>query len=188
MREHFKKIYPKCSTNEIENLVSAIISSKYWKVHFEKRNVLYVVALTKAKIPFKDGFKAKSTAPKTVVVSYKAARFCKRGRILIVKDRGEDFISETVVEWLVFLKLIRQDQNLIYQFFIEYPDPPPFLNSRIFKKIQRRCLLLWNRERGLWIGKVPGSISRSRELRLRVDSLIRSKKVLPSKAGSRLVK
>ncbi len=146
MREHFKRIYPKCSAYEIEDLISAIISSKYWKVHSEKSDALYVVALTQARIPFKDGFKAKTTAPKTVVVSRKAARFCRRGRILIVKDRSEDFMSETVVEWPVFINLIRQDQNLIYRLFVENPDAPAFLNSRTFEKIQmalkiKRCEL-----------------------------------------------
>ena len=132
MRKHFKKIYPKCSTIEIENLVSAIVTKKYWKVHSERKDALYVVALTQAKLPFKDGFKAESTAPKTVIVSPKAARLCRRGRILIVKDSGEDFISETIVEWPVFLRLIQQDQNLTYKLFIENPYPP-FINNRMFK-------------------------------------------------------
>lgn len=136
MRKHFKKIYPKCSIIEIENLVSAIMSNKYWKVHSERKDTLYAVALTQAKIPFKDGFKAESTAPKTVIVSPKAARFCRRGRILIVKDRGEDYISDTIIEWPVFLRLIQQDQDLTYKFFIENPDPLAFLNIRTFKKIQ----------------------------------------------------
>ena len=135
MREHFKKIYPECSANEIENLVSAIASYKYWKVHPEKKNALYVVALTQAKVPFKDGFRAKSTAPKPIVVSPKAAKFCRRGRILIAKDRGEDFTADTVIEWPVFLGLIRKPQDHVYKFFVENPNPPAFLNSSTFKKI-----------------------------------------------------
>lgn len=135
LREHFKRIYPKCPTIEIENLVSAIMSNKYWKVHLEKSDI-YVVALTQAKIPFKDGFKAKTTGPKTIVVSSKAARFCRRGRILIAKSKGENFISDTVIEWPVFLRLIRQEQNLITKFFIENPNPPAFLNNRAYKNIQ----------------------------------------------------
>jgi len=135
MREHFRKIYPKCSTREIENLVSAILSKKYWKVHPRKMDALYVVALTHARVPLKDGFRAKSTAPKTVILSPKAARFCRRGRVLVVKDRGEDFISETVADWPVFTRLIRQDEDLIYKLLIENPGPPAFLDTRNFKKI-----------------------------------------------------
>jgi hypothetical protein len=134
MREHFKKIFPKCSAYEIENLVSAIRSNKYWNVHTEKKNAFYAVALTQAKIPFKDGLKAKSTAPKLVTVSAKAARFCRCGRILVVKERGEYFVSDTVVEWPVFTRLIRQDQNVTYKFLIENPNPPVFINSLKFKK------------------------------------------------------
>ena len=136
MRNHFKRIYPKCSTIEIENLVSAIMSNKYWKVHSEKKDTLYAVAITQAKIPFKDGFKAEATVSNTVIVSPKAANFCRRGRILVVKNKGKDFTSDTVVEWPVFLKLIRKDQDLIYKFLIENPNPPVFLNNRIFKKNQ----------------------------------------------------
>ena len=136
MREHFKKVYPRCSTNEIENLVSAMMSNKYWKVHSEKTDALYVVALSQAKIPFKDGFKAKSTSRKAVVLSSRTARFCRRGRILVVKDRGGDCISNTVLEWTTFVSLIRQDQNLVYRFLIENPNPPTFVNNRTLKKIQ----------------------------------------------------
>jgi len=132
MREHFKRIYPKCPTREIENLVSAIISNKYWKVHSERNDALYAVALTQARIPYMDGFKAESTLPKTVILSPKAARFCRRGRVLIAKKRGENFISDTVVEWPIFVRLIRQDESIIYKFFIENPDPPAFINRRTF--------------------------------------------------------
>jgi hypothetical protein len=134
MREHFKRIYPECSANEVENLVSAIASCKYWNVHPEKKNAFYVVALTQAKVPFRNGFRAKSTASKDVVVSSKAAKFCRRGRILIAKDRGEDFTADTVVEWPVFLRLMRQNQDHAYKIFVEDPDPPAFLNNVTFKK------------------------------------------------------
>lgn len=136
MREHFKKIYPRCSSRDIDNLVSAIISSKYWKVHPERDDALYVVALTRAKVPFEDGFKAETTAPKTVIVSPKAARFCRRGRVLIAKNGDYNFTSDTVVEWPAFLKLIRQDPNSVYSLLIENPYPPSFLNTRILKRIQ----------------------------------------------------
>ena len=141
MRDHFKRIYPQCSTTEIENLVSAIKSKKYWKVHSERKDALYAVALTRAQIQFKDGYKAKSTAPSQVVVVPKAVRFCRRGRILLVKKRGESFLSETVIEWPAFLQLLRQDQNIIYQFFVENPDPPVFVNRRILKFSNLNCVL-----------------------------------------------
>jgi len=132
MREHFRRIYPKCATRDIEDLVSAIISNKYWKVHSGKNDALYAVALTQARIPHMDGFKAESTLPKTVIVSPRAARFCRCGRVLIAKKRGENFISDTVVEWPIFVRLIRQDESIIYKFFVENLDPPAFLNHRAF--------------------------------------------------------
>lgn len=142
MRDHFKKIYPSCSPHEIDDLVSAIRSNKYWKVHSEKSDALYVVALTQARIPFEDGFKAKSTAPKTVVVGRKAARFCRRGRILVVKDRGKTFVSNTVIEWPIFMRLIRKNQNQVYKFLIENPNPPPLLNSRTFRDVLKNMQII----------------------------------------------
>ena len=138
MRDHFTKIISSCSPQEIDDLVSAIRSNKYWKVHSEKNDAIYVVALTQARIPFKEGFKAKSTASKTVVVGQKAARFCRRGRILVVKDQGKTFISNTVIEWPIFLRLIRKNQNHVYKSLIENPNPPPLLNSRTFRGVLKR--------------------------------------------------
>lgn len=144
LKRLFRRIYPECSQLEIENLVSAMLSRKYWRVHPSKDDAYYVVALTRAKIPFRNGFRAKSTAPWPIIISPRAAKFCRRGRILIIKRKECTFISETVVDWPVFLRLMKMDENLAYKYLIENPNPPPFLNMRIFRALLLR--LRGNRE------------------------------------------
>lgn len=138
LKVHFKKIYPKCSSIEIENLVSAIINDKYWKVHPKVNDVFYVVALTRAKYPCDDGFKARATAINNVIVSHKASKFCRRGRILIVKRVNGKFISKTVIDWPAFIKIMRLNEDLIYNLLIENENPPVFLNKRILLKLIRK--------------------------------------------------
>jgi len=133
LRSALKRLYPRCSHLEIENLVSAILSGKYWKVHSTKNDAYYVVALTRAKVPFKDGFMARSTSPWPVTISPSAARFCRRGRIMVIRREGNTFIARTVIEWPVFLRLMKMDESLVYRYLVENPDPPPFLNMRTFK-------------------------------------------------------
>lgn len=130
LRRHFMRIYPSCSRREIEDLVSAVLSNKYWKVHPEMNDAYYAVALTRAAIPYKDGFIARATFPRRVVVSPRAARFCRRGRILVIRlGRGYPS-SETVIDWPAFLRLIRMNGDLVYKLLIEARDPPAFLNRR----------------------------------------------------------
>ncbi|MFQ5711037.1 MAG: hypothetical protein ACE5GD_04560 [Candidatus Geothermarchaeales archaeon] len=128
--KHFQKTYPSCSPREVSDLLSAVKSNKYWRVHTERRNALYVVALTRAKIPHRDGFKAKTTASKTVILSRRAARFARRGRILVAVDRGDHFSSDTVIEWPAFRKLIRRSPDSAYRLLVENPNPPPFISRR----------------------------------------------------------
>ncbi|MEM2699143.1 MAG: hypothetical protein QXN98_00130 [Candidatus Bathyarchaeia archaeon] len=139
LRRHFRRVYPECSRRDIENLVSAIISKKYWRVHPSRSDIYYAVALTRAKISCINGFRAKSTAPGPVVVSPRAARFCRRGRVLLVRrGNGGTFTSETVIDWPTFLRLIRLDEDKVYKYLIEDPNPPAFLNRRAFAALLRK--------------------------------------------------
>ncbi|MEM2311451.1 MAG: hypothetical protein QXD79_07595 [Candidatus Methanomethylicia archaeon] len=135
LKNHFKKIYPSCSSIEIENLVSAIIHDKYWKVHPNKGDAIYVVALTRARYPCGNGFRARATAVDTIIVSRRAAKFCRRGRILLAKRVDDKYFSETVIDWPAFLKIIRLNEDFIYSFLVENENPPAFLNKRILSKI-----------------------------------------------------
>lgn len=134
LKAHFKRIYPSCSSIEIENLVSAILHDKYWKVHMDRSDIIYVVALTRARYPFNDGFRARATAVGSVVVSRKASKFCRRGRILLAKRVNDKFISETVIDWPTFIKIMRLNEDFVYKLLVETENPPVFLNKRILSK------------------------------------------------------
>lgn len=128
LRRYFLKVYPECSRRGIDDLVSAIISNKYWKVHSDKDDAYYAIALTRARIPYMGGFKAKSTAPGIVIVSRGTARFCRRGRVLVTKRRNNTFTSETVIDWPAFLRIM--DESLVYRRLVKDPNPPAFLSRR----------------------------------------------------------
>ncbi|MEM2320617.1 MAG: hypothetical protein QXS79_01850 [Candidatus Bathyarchaeia archaeon] len=130
LRKYFLKVYPGCSRRRIDDLVSAIISNKFWKVHSDKDDAYYAIALTRARIPYMGGFKAKSTAPGIIIVSRGAARFCRRGRVLVAKRRNNVFTSDTVIDWPAFLRIIKMDESLVYRRLVEDLNPPAFLNRR----------------------------------------------------------
>ncbi|NIM44502.1 MAG: hypothetical protein GTN80_02120 [Nitrososphaeria archaeon] len=134
--KHFQRMYPGCSTREISDLVSAIRSKKYWNVHPQREDAIYVVALTSAKIPDRNGFKAGTTAS-NVVVSRRVSRFARRGRVLVASDRRDHFYSETVIEWPAFRRLIRQEPDAVYRFLLENPHPPSFINCRNIAAVLR---------------------------------------------------
>jgi hypothetical protein len=111
--EHFKKVYPSCSNKEIRNLVNAIKGNKYWKVLPKLRNLIYVVALTRAKYSSKDGKLATATYLKRVVVDNEVARFCRKGRILMVILEGEEKGKAIwVLTYPAFLELMRDEEKV----------------------------------------------------------------------------
>ncbi|MEM3383486.1 MAG: hypothetical protein QXL52_03650 [Nitrososphaerales archaeon] len=131
---HFKKIYPNCSRKEIQDLIEAIKWDKYWLVCPNYKNAMYTVALTRANIPKENGFQARTTYLKRVVVVSEAARFSRKGRILMVIKLGSKYVAKSVISWSAFLRLINEDTNLIYNMLIEGKFPP-FINDKNIKAI-----------------------------------------------------
>lgn len=126
---HFKKMYPDCSRREVEDLISAIKGDKYWLVCPDYKDAVYVVALTRAKIPKADGFQAKATHLKRITVVPEAARFSKKGRILMVIKSNSHYMAKSVVTWSAFLRLMNENPNEIYGMFME-GKIPPFVNDK----------------------------------------------------------
>jgi uncharacterized MAPEG superfamily protein len=130
LRRSLRKLYPKYTTRMIDDLKSSIRSKKHWKVHGKRGDALYAVALSRAKRPFMSGFRVKTTASKTVVVEGEASRYVRKGRILVVVDRGEYLICRTVIDWPAFRKLMHQDQDGLYTLFVDRSKPPRFIDRR----------------------------------------------------------
>ena len=130
----FKKIYPECSRKEIEDLVEAIKGDKYWLVSPNYKDAIYTVALTKANIPKANGFQAKATHLKRVIVEFNASKFSKRGRVLMAIKSGSDYVVKSVISWSAFLRIMNENPDAIYKMLIE-GKMPPFVNNRNFSAI-----------------------------------------------------
>ena len=130
----FKKIYPECSRKEIEDLVEAIKGDKYWLVSPNYKDAIYTVALTKANIPKANGFQAKATHLKRVIVEFNASKFSKRGRVLMAIKSGSDYVVKSVILWSAFLRIMNENPDAIYKILIE-GKMPPFVNNRNFSAI-----------------------------------------------------
>jgi len=127
-------MYPKCSDREIENLIEAIKGEKYWNVSPNHNDMIYVVALTRAKIPKLDGLQAKVTFLKKVTISPEAANFSRKGRVLIVVKNGSNYIGKSVITWSAFLRMMNENSNFIYNLVIE-GKIPPFINNKNISSI-----------------------------------------------------
>ncbi len=127
-------MYPKCSDKDIENLIEAIKGDKYWNVSPNHNDMIYVVALTRAKIPKSDGFQAKVTFLKKVTISYEVANFSRKGRVVIVVKNGSNYIGKSVITWPAFLRLMNENSNLIYKLVVE-GKIPPCINNKNFSSI-----------------------------------------------------
>ncbi len=135
LQRRLRRLHPKYNTREIDDLISSIKSKKHWKVHGKRGDAIYAVALSRSNRPFISGFMAKTTAPKKVVVDKEVTKYVKKGRILVLVDRGEHFACRTVVDWPAFRKLMHQDQEELYKLFVELPNPPHFIDRRNLRNV-----------------------------------------------------
>lgn len=127
--EHLRKAYPRCSNRKINDLVSAIEEDKYWWVCPGKKDAVYVVALTKAQIPLKDGFQARATHVGRVRVLRSAARFSRKGRVLLAVKEGTGFVARCAITWPAFLQLMHEEPQAVYE--LERSGLlPPFVNEK----------------------------------------------------------
>jgi len=126
---HLKKLYPECSRKDLEDLIGAIKGDKYWLVDPNHEDAIYIVALTRANILKANGLQAKATHLKRVIVVAEAARFSRRGRVLMAVKSGSNYIAKSVITWPAFLRMMGGDSITIYKMLMS-GSIPPFVNSR----------------------------------------------------------
>ena len=129
--DRFRRSYPDCSRREIRDLVEAIKGDKYWRVDPKVRDVIYVVALTRARYPEGGAFRARATHVKSVLVDPRAARYCRKGRVLIVVNG----YARHVLTWPAFLRLMKMDSERVLKAIFD-GTLPPFTNSKILGAIK----------------------------------------------------
>ncbi|GBC75125.1 hypothetical protein HRbin06_00439 [archaeon HR06] len=106
---HFKRIFKDSKAKVVKDLVEAIKGDKYWKA--KTKDYLFLVALSRARIPYKGYYIAKATHFKRVLLRDTVAKYCRRGRILMAKKNKELIIAEKVLSWEAFVKLMKKDNK-----------------------------------------------------------------------------
>ena len=119
---------------DVTNLFEAIKGNKYWHGKLGSKEVIYVVALTRAELPVAEGYQARATYLGKVTVSEEASPYCRRGRILaLVKKRGR-YIARSVITWPAFIKLMRGRADRAYELIVR-EEFPYFVHQRSLRRV-----------------------------------------------------
>jgi len=127
-------MYRGCSEREINDLIEAIRGGKYWAGLLGSKDVIYVVALTRAKIRIARGFQARATYIDKAEVSESAAPYCKRGRILAMVKEDSHYVARSVIPWPIFLRIMRGLQDEIYNLIVSNRIPP-YVNRNVIEAL-----------------------------------------------------
>jgi len=116
--KRYKRIHPGCTNKEIEDLVNAIKEDKYWNALPNYKDALYVVALTRARIKVNKANVVKVTHFGKILVDQSIAKFCSRGKILLVVRDNSHYRARFVITWPAFLNIMRGDSESFYNALI----------------------------------------------------------------------
>jgi hypothetical protein len=100
------------------DLVNAIKKNKYWNVLPKEKDVVYVVALTRARIKINNDNIVRVTHFGKILVDREIAKFCSRGKILLAMRENSHFRGKYVITWPAFLNIMRTDPELFYHSLI----------------------------------------------------------------------
>ena len=116
--KRYKRIHPGCTTKDIEDLVNAIREDKYWNALPNYKDALYVVALTRARIKVNKANVVKVTYFGKMLVDQEIAKFCSRGKILLVVRDNSHYRGKYVITWPAFLNVMRGNSESFYNSLI----------------------------------------------------------------------
>ena len=116
--KRYKRIHPGCTKKEIEDLVNAVKEDKYWNALPNYKDALYVVALTRARIRVNKANVVKVTHFGKILVDQGIAKFCSRGKILLVVRDDSHYRARYVITWPAFLNIMRGNSESFYKALI----------------------------------------------------------------------
>jgi len=116
--KRYKRIHPGCTNKEIEDLVNAIKEDKYWNALPNYKDALYVVALTRARIKVNKANVVRVTHFGKILADQGIAKFCSRGKILLVVKDNSHYRAKYVITWPAFLNIMRGNSELFYNALI----------------------------------------------------------------------
>ena len=116
--KRYKRIHPGCTNKEIEDLVNAIREDKYWNALPNYKDALYVVALTRARIKANKANVVKVTHFSKILVDQDIAKFCSRGKILLLVRNDSHYRAKYIITWPAFLNIMRGNSESFYNTLI----------------------------------------------------------------------
>ena len=131
--------YRECSHREISDLRAAIRSDKFWKALPQGKGI-YVVALTRARIPTAQGFQARVTHFGRLVIHPFAAPRCRKGMVVLVIRRSGGFVGTSVIRWSAFRRLMRIEGNLLER-LVRFDSFPRYIGLQEVKELIRASYL-----------------------------------------------
>lgn len=131
-------IFRGLTRREAEDLINAVKHDKYWRIDPKNRDLICIVALSRARIKSRRGMYAKATYLKKVEVSMSAAKFCRKWRILLVDVKT--MLAVSVLTWKAFNNIISSGLGPIVCSMSIRGEFIPYFNtstvSRILKDIR----------------------------------------------------
>ena len=112
--KRYRRTHPGLARKAVEDLVNAVRDGKYWNALPNSKDALYVVALTRARIKAKGGKVVRVTHFGKVLVDESIARFCSRGKVLLLVRENAHYVARYVITWPAFLNVMRGDPERFY--------------------------------------------------------------------------
>lgn len=125
-------IFRQLTMKERDDLIAAIRNDKYWKATSSKRDFVYVVALSRARVRLSEGFSAKATFIGRALLNKEAAEYCRKHRVLLVNRRTQS--AACVLTWRAFRRIMKGYSEEFYRMLIN-GELPPYVNIKVLKKI-----------------------------------------------------
>ncbi|MEM2344083.1 MAG: hypothetical protein QXI73_02035 [Thermoproteota archaeon] len=126
-------IFKYLTRREAEDILNAVKHDKYWKVDMENKDLIFVVALSRARVESRRGMYAKATYVKRVEVVKEAARFCRKWRVLLVDRRR--MLAVSVLTWKTFNKIFSKGIGPLLSFMFSHDVLPPYINKYVLSKM-----------------------------------------------------
>jgi len=120
--------------NDWNDIEGAIGGDKYWNVAEGRRDYVYALALSRARIPAPGGRYVRATGFGRVIAPESTARFCRKYRVLLVESRRRIVVS--VLTWNAFREAMANPDRILSA--LESGSLPRYINYRVISGIMGR--------------------------------------------------
>jgi len=116
------------------NIKEAIRNDKYWNLAEKNDNIVYSIALSRARTPARNGRYVRATGVGQVVAGERTRWFCRKYRVLLIDTRKGEVIS--VLTWDAFKLAIKEGEKIIAQ-LIQAGSLPSYVNYKTIKDLMK---------------------------------------------------